>query len=302
MEYGVVLPNLAAFGGPLPSLADLLEYARAARAAGFQSAWAADHVMHVDPTYYAPVVLQAVATAVPDIKVGFASMPAFIRHPIAAARVIATLEILTEGRLEVGLSIGNQRPEMRAMGVRASERGRRLDETLAILMRLASDEDEVTFQGAFYGFERAHFRPKPLQAPVAARLFIASWTGNPSIERMLTYRCGWMASGLFSRQEDLERGMADLRRAAAERGAPVPSTIVTNVLTCISSESRTIERAHAVVNEHPHLANVRGVRLIGTPDEVKQRLATIRQLGFERLNVLPVNFDVTQFEAFMRLT
>jgi alkanesulfonate monooxygenase SsuD/methylene tetrahydromethanopterin reductase-like flavin-dependent oxidoreductase (luciferase family) len=300
LAYGVVLPNLAHFGGPLPTHRALLEYARAARAAGFSSAWAADHVMHAAPTYYAPVILSAVATAIPDIGIGFAAMPAFLRHPIAAANVIASLEILSEGRLEVGLSIGDERAEMAALGVRRSQRGRRLDELLAILRGLAT-EDELRYQGVVYDIPAGRARPKPFQPPTAAHVFIASWTGTSALERILANDCGWMASGLFSREADLRRGMSDLQSAAAARGRPVVPTILTNVLTCISTDQQTLRRAHSVLQGEPTLAGVRGVRLIGTPHEVRDKLALIRDIGFERVNILPVDFDVAQFEAFMRL-
>src|SRR5215207_3913914 len=137
------------FGAALPSMHQLLDYARAAHSAGLTSAWAADHVMHAAPSYYAPAVLSMVATALPDIRVGFASMPAFVRHPIAAAKVIATLEIFSEGRLDVAFSIGDERAEMAALGVPRSQRGRRLDELLAILRVLAT-EDEPSFEGAVH--------------------------------------------------------------------------------------------------------------------------------------------------------
>lgn len=297
-EFGVVLPNLGLFGGEPAGHRELIAYAKSAASLGFQSAWAADHIMHETPTHYAPVYLQAVATAVPQLKIGFATMPSFVRHPIAAARVIFTLQELSEGRLEVALSIGDERAEMRALGVDPATRGGRLDEMLEILTRLASGE-ELTYEGRYYSFEGARLRPRP--ASGLPPLFIASWTGKKSLERILRYGTGWMASGLFSLEEKMREGMTALREAARERGKPEPTTIITNVLVLISEDRAEIERARLVQGGAHGLDDSRGMRLIGPAEVAKERLARIEEIGFERVNVLPVGFDLRQLEAFMKI-
>ena len=297
-EFGVVLPNIGLFGGEPAGHRELIAYAKAAASLGFRSAWAADHIMHEAPTHYAPVYLQAVATAVPQLKIGFGTMPAFVRHPIAAARVIFTLQELSEGRLEVALSIGDERAEMRALGVNPETRGGRLDEMLEILTRLASG-DEVTHEGRYYSFEGARLRPLPANG--LPPLFIASWTGKKSLERILRYGTGWMASGLFSLEENMREGMTALREAARERGKPAPATIITNVLVLISDDRAEIERARLVQDGTHRLDDSRGMWLVGPAEVVRERLARIESIGFERLNVLPVGFDIRQLEAFMKI-
>lgn len=288
------------FGGALPGPRGLLDYAKAAHSLGFRSAWAADHILHEAPSHYAPACLQAVATAVPEMKIGFAAMPAFLRHPLATAKVIFTLQILSGGRLEVALSIGDERPEMWALGVNPAERGRRLDETLEVLTRLAT-EDEVTYRDKHYSFEGARLRPKPPEGRLPP-LFIASWSGTKSLQRILRFGCGWMASGLFSLEKDLRQGMAALRGSAQEQGKPQPATILTNVLTLISEDPGRLERAGALFrSDTGPRVDTRGMRLVGPRELVRERLAQIEALGFQRLNVLPLDFDVAQLEAFMRL-
>jgi alkanesulfonate monooxygenase SsuD/methylene tetrahydromethanopterin reductase-like flavin-dependent oxidoreductase (luciferase family) len=297
VEYGAVLPTLAMFGGALPNLGGLLEYARAAEDAGYTSVWAADHVLHQDPGYYAPVCLQAVAMAAPKLRVGFATMPAFLQHPLYAAKILSTLERLTGGQLEAAFSIGDERPEMRALGIDPRERGGRLDETLAVLDLLRRG-GAVSFTGRYYQFEGVRIEP-PLSLP-PANVYVASWTGTKALERIFRHGAGWMASGLFSRREDLERGVAALREEASRRGAPLPRTVMTNVLTFISDNEGAVEQAQrALADPDGSLSGARGVRLIGSLEAVGKRLRYLASLGFERLNVLPVEYDAAQLAAFM---
>lgn len=299
-EFGVVLPNLALFGGEPAGHRELISYAKAAYSLGFRSAWAADHIMHETPSHFAPTYLQAVATAVPEMKIGFGTMPAFVRHPLEAARIIFTLQTLSEGRLEVALSIGDERPEMIALGVDPSERGGRLDETLEILTRLASG-DEVTYRGRYYSFDRARIQPAPDDGRLPP-LFIASWTGKKSLERILHYDTGWMASGLFSREVDVRGGMDTIRAAAKERGKDWPPTILTNVPVGISDDRSALEKVQMFLGgPQPLLDDERDLRLVGPAEVAKERLARVESLGFERLNVLPMGYLVQQLEAFMKL-
>jgi alkanesulfonate monooxygenase SsuD/methylene tetrahydromethanopterin reductase-like flavin-dependent oxidoreductase (luciferase family) len=299
-EFGVVLPTLALFGGEPAGHRGLIDYAKAAHSLGFQSAWAADHIMHEVPGHYATACLQAVATAVPEMKIGFGTMPAFVRHPLAAAKIIFTLQTLSEGRLEVALSIGDEREEMAALGVERRERGGRLDETLDILSRLAAG-DEISHEGRYYSFERARILPAPPGGKLPP-LFIASWTGKKALERILRYDAGWMASGLFSREDGLRAGMETVREAAAERGKQSPPAIITNVPVAISDDRSALEDVRMFLGgPQPLMDDEAGLRLVGPAELAKERLSRIESIGFERLNVLPARYDLWQLEAFMKL-
>lgn len=299
-EFGVVLPTLALFGGEPAGHRGLIDYAKAAHSLGFRSAWAADHIMHEVPGHYATACLQAVATAVPEMKIGFGTMPAFVRHPLAAARIIFTLQTLSEGRLEVALSIGDEQEEMAAMGIDRSERGGRLDEALEIITQLASG-DALTYKGRYSAFERARILPPPPGGRLPP-LFIASWTGRKAQERILRYDAGWMASGLFSREDGLRTGMETLRVAARERGKKSPPTIITNVPVGISEDRAALDAVRMYLRgPQPLLDGEGGLRLVGPAEVAQERFTRIESIGFDRLNVLPVNYDVRQLEAFMKL-
>ena len=87
-----------------------------------------------------------------------------LRHPFIAARAVQTLDVVSEGRVELGIGAGWLRSEWRAAGLDPRTRGRRLDEALAVCKRLWSEE-VVEHHGEFFDFEPVMFEPKPVQKP-----------------------------------------------------------------------------------------------------------------------------------------
>lgn len=87
-----------------------------------------------------------------------------LRHPFVAARSLQTLDVVSEGRAELGIGAGWLREEWIAAGLDPATRGRRLDEALAVCRRLWT-EDQVSHEGEFYRFGPVAFEPKPVQRP-----------------------------------------------------------------------------------------------------------------------------------------
>jgi probable F420-dependent oxidoreductase len=103
-----------------------------------------------------------------------------LRHPFSAARAIQTLDILSDGRAEIGVGAGWLSSEYEAVGVDFASRGRRADEIIAICQRLWS-EDVVEHHGEFFSFGPVMFEPKPVQKPWPR--MHAGGEGPPSIRR-----------------------------------------------------------------------------------------------------------------------
>jgi len=87
-----------------------------------------------------------------------------LRHPLIAARAIATLDILSQGRAAVGVGAGWLREEWRAAGFDPATRGARLDEALLVCRQLWTQQT-ITHRGRFYQFDELMFEPKPVQHP-----------------------------------------------------------------------------------------------------------------------------------------
>jgi probable F420-dependent oxidoreductase len=132
-----------------------------------------------------------------------------LRHPFVAARAIATLDLVSNGRAEVGIGAGWLREEWTAAGLDPRTRGRRLDEALAICKRLWT-EREIEHRGEFYAFAPVSFEPKPVQKPWP-RLHV----GGES-EAALT-RAARDADGWIGMAHDFASVRAPLAKIAAAR-------------------------------------------------------------------------------------
>ncbi len=83
-------------------------------------------------------------------------------HPVQLAKRLATIDVLSGGRMRLGIGVGWMREELEAVGVDFDTRGARTDETIAAMRALWRD-DEASFDGRFFSFERAISRPRPVQ-------------------------------------------------------------------------------------------------------------------------------------------
>ena len=151
----------------------VVQLARRAEELGFDSVWASDHVFntgHVlerigNRPYYEPLtILSYVAATTKTILLGTSVLVLPYHNPINLAKTAATLDVLSGGRLILGVGVGAIENEMEAMGSPFAERGAVTDEAIAIMKELWTQEDPE-FQGRFHSFSGMKFSPKPLQKP-----------------------------------------------------------------------------------------------------------------------------------------
>jgi probable F420-dependent oxidoreductase len=183
LPVGVTLPNY----GPLAAAATLSRLARRAEELGFDSIWVADHlVMPCDVAsiypfdrrarpqparldglveFYEPVVTLAYIAAVTTrIRLGVSVYIVPYRNPVVTAKLIATLDALSNGRVIFGAGVGWLREEFHALGADPRQRGRVTDEYLEVCRRLWRDE-VASFSGAHYQLPAVRTGPKPTQRP-----------------------------------------------------------------------------------------------------------------------------------------
>jgi probable F420-dependent oxidoreductase len=138
-----------------------------------------------------------------------------LRHPFVVARAVATLEIISGGRLEFGIGASWLRAEWEAVGLDFDTRGRRVDEAIAVCQRLWSEE-VVEHHGEFFDFGPVMFEPKPAHAP---RLHIGG-DGPAALRRAATVGDGWIPMNHTPEQIADDAGrIARLRQAAGRPGA-----------------------------------------------------------------------------------
>jgi probable F420-dependent oxidoreductase len=141
-----------------------------------------------------------------------------LRHPFVAARAIQTLDIVSDGRSEVGIGAGWLREEWQAIGLDPATRGRRLDEALGICKRLFVDET-IEHSGEFYRFGPVMFEPKPVQRPHPP--IHVGGESDAALRRAARDGDGWLGlnHSLESAAPKLAR-LAELRREYGRESAP----------------------------------------------------------------------------------
>jgi alkanesulfonate monooxygenase SsuD/methylene tetrahydromethanopterin reductase-like flavin-dependent oxidoreductase (luciferase family) len=167
MKFGVHY-QLPCYGeqSPVQRYRDTIEQAVAAEALGFESVWPVEQ--HFNPNLSimpAPLLpLAAIAERTQHLRLGIAIVLLPLSHPVRVAEEIATLDVISNGRVEFGVGRGAIPNHFRGFGVAQAESRDRLFEGLEIIRR-AWTEDRVSFTGSFYRFENISVVPRPVQRP-----------------------------------------------------------------------------------------------------------------------------------------
>jgi len=214
-----------------------VETAQLAEQLGFESVWSGEHValpknpgwwkqypsvvakgeagteadvsFGPDSDFLDPlIILAAVASATKRIRLGVGIYLLALRDAVLAARMVASLDVLSGGRLDLAVGLGWSEEEYAFTGNTWAHRGRRVDEAIRA-MRVLFDEDTPEFHGEFFDFGPIGFKPKPVQKPLP----ILIGGGTPPAER----RAGHLGNGWHGSPESIPAIRGHL--AAAGRAA-----------------------------------------------------------------------------------
>lgn len=155
-------------------------------------------------------VLSAVAARTSRLRLGTSILLAALRRPVVLAKAVATLDVLSGGRVDLGVGVGWQRAEYEAAELRFEERGRLLDECLAMCRSLWTEPVVHLPTGP------VHQMPKPAQ-PGGVPVWVSGRSTNPRVvERVVRFGSGWIPWG--DDADDPTQGIARLRAAMAAAG------------------------------------------------------------------------------------
>ena len=193
MRFGFGLPNH--WGVEHPK--DLLALATQAEQAGFASVWVAHHILNagyvgerlgLKPYWDALTVLTWVAAQTERVRLGTSVLVLPYLHPMVLAKQLATLDVMSGGRLDLGVGVGAMPEEHAALGLDYSTRGAYSDESLEVLKALWAD-GKASYAGRFFSFEDVAASPKPLQRPHPPLLI--GGNGGPALRRVARHGDGW---------------------------------------------------------------------------------------------------------------
>lgn len=221
MKFGLFGINF----GPCADAATAAEVARAAENAAFESLWTGEHVVLPDPQvppspspawvpFLDPVVaLTAVSQHTTRIRLGTGIIILPQRNPLVLAKELASLDVVSGGRLMFGVGIGYLEPEFRALGIPFEDKGARTMDYLRAMQAIWC-QDKPAHEGRFVSFSGVDAQPRPLQKPHPPIVFGGH---TPAAFR----RAVEIASGWYGFAQDLEataRCLEGLRDAEARHG------------------------------------------------------------------------------------
>jgi probable F420-dependent oxidoreductase len=226
MDIGCHLPNQ----GPLANGEALTTFAREADRRDVASLWVSDHVIFPrtatgsypggrfphppDKPYLEPVVtLAAAAVCTTRARLGASVFILGHRHPVVMAKMLTSIDALSDGRLICGVGVGWWKEELEILGVPFNRRGRQADEILKVFATLWSDT-HPSFEGEFFRFRDIGFAPKPVQKPRPP-----IWVGGDSpgaFRRVVTLGDGWHATS--KTPAEFREALPRLRAAADKAG------------------------------------------------------------------------------------
>jgi probable F420-dependent oxidoreductase len=229
-------------------------------------------------------VLASFAAITERVRLGTAVYLMPLRHPVAIAKQVASLDLLSDGRFTFGVGVGGEIVrEFDAVGVPVHERGRRTDEGLEILTRVLS-EDDVTYEGKHYQIHHVTLAPRPKQQP-----YPPIWVGGRSeaaLRRTARFGSCWL--GYLVSSARLQDALRQIH-AMAPAYKRDPATIQGGMLlfTAIAQDYETA-RQMAIANlsrryNQPFDTLVDRYCILGTPDQCLDKLQTFITAGMSNL-------------------
>ncbi len=315
MRVGLALPHYdfsSPDGGPV-SWERLAASARRAEALGFDSIWVSDHFFLSLARYGGPdepsgspeplAALAALAVVTERVRLGTLVLGAGFRHPALLAKAATTIDLVSGGRFDLGLGAGWYEEEYRAFGYDFEDAGGRfqiLEEVVEVLARLF-EGGPVTWKGERFELREAYSRPEPVQKP-RPPLWIGG-KGGPRLLRLIARRAdGWNTVWAWTPEAYGERARA-LDAACREEGRD-PASVRRSVglYTLVGEDPADLVARYRALQRWTPGGALDGEmlqewgrdKLVGTPDQVLERLAAFAAHGVEEvvLSAASIPFSV----------
>jgi len=253
MRFGLSLPHFRRVAFPEA----IRQVAQRAEHLGYDGIWVSDHIVIPDSAvdrfgsmFYEPLtVLGFAAACTSKVRLGTTVLILPYRNPLVTAKVLATLDVLSGGRVTAGMAVGWTEDEFKALGVPFQERGALSDEYIAAFKVLWT-QDKPAFHGQHVRFENIAFEPKPVQKP-----HIPIWIGGNSkraIRRAVALGDCWHPTRPLV--EDVKAGVMYLREVCAQRGRDPRSLMI-----AVRQPLKFYDGAEASVRRRPLLGSMQKI-------------------------------------------
>ena len=294
MKFGIQHPSFSYDGQGADVVESLGKVATTAERMGYDSFWVMDHFHQIqyvgqeqEPMLEGWTTLGVIAGVTSKIRLGTLVTGNVYRHPSILAKMGATLDVLSKGRLFMGVGAAWNEKESQAYGIPfppTKERFRRLEEAVQIIRKMWTEE-RVSFDGKFYKIRDAYCNPKPIQKPHPP-IMIGGGGEKETLKLVAKYAD---ACNLFGSPETVKKKLGVLREHCKAVGRDYDSILKTKLGVVLMDKDRSAldkrlaERFRNVPSEMQ-----REFATIGTPEEVRRQVNSFRDAGVE--------YFITSFE------
>ena len=287
MKFGLQHPNFS-YDGTGPKTVDTLRAVSSrAESLGFDSFWVMDHFHQIhgvgepqEPMLEGWTTQAVVAGFTSKIKLGTLVTGIVYRHPSVLAKIGATLDVLSKGRLFMGIGAAWNMEEAKAFGIPfppVTERFRRLEEATQIIRNMWTEE-RTTFEGRFYQIRDAYCNPKPIQKPHPP-IMIGGGGERETLKLVAKYAD---ACNIFGSVETVKRKLKILREHCQTVGREYDSITKSKLgHVMIGKSKEELERRIAETLKDVPEDRRREFLTSGTPEEIKQAIEAIRDVGVD---------------------
>jgi F420-dependent oxidoreductase-like protein len=283
MKFGIQHPNFT-FDGEGPAMVDSLRrVAVTGEDLGYDSLWVMDHFHQIqnvgqpqEPMLEGWVTISVLAGLTSKMKLGTLVTGNTYRHPSVLAKMGATLDVLSKGRLIMGIGGAWNADEASAYGIpfpSTKERLQRLEEAVQVI-RLMWTEDRASFDGRFYQLRGAYCNPKPIQKPYP-KILIGGVGEKRTLRTVARYGD---ACNIFGSLDTVKRKLDILREHCRKAGRDYDSIIKSKGGRVIIGDRDRIEKeleAAGVTKERMESITY------GTPEQIRRQIEAFREAGID---------------------
>jgi len=291
MKFGLQHPNFSYDGQGPEMVESLRKLVSRAESIGFDSFWVMDHFHQIrgvgqpqEPMLEGWTTQAVVAGFTSRIRLGTLVTGIVYRHPSVLAKIGATLDVLSKGRLFMGIGAAWNQDEAKAYGIHfpaTKERFRRLEEAVQIIRKMWTEE-QASFAGKFYQIHDAYCNPKPVQKPHPPIMIGGS--GERETLRIVAKHAD--ACNLFGSTATVKRKLEILREHCKASGRDYDSILKTKLGHIMIDRDKTeLEKRVAKRFQGSPQERVSEMAIYGTPEEVRRQVETLRDAGIEYLIV-----------------
>ena len=259
---------------------------------GFDSFWVMDHFHQIqfvgrpeEPMLEGWTVISMLAAITTKIKLGTLVTGIIYRYPSVLAKIAATLDVLSKGRLFMGIGAAWNEQESLAYGISFpsnQERLLRLDEAIQVIRKMWTDEPYASFNGKYYQIRNAYCNPKPIQKP-SPPILVGGSGERKTLKIVAKYAD---ACNLFGSPETVRKKLDILKKHCKSVGRDYSSILKTKLSVVIVDDNNdmAINRVRKTFVGMPE-EQIKEFAIYGTPEDVSRQIEILEQVGIQYLIV-----------------